>query len=130
MSRGCPARQYEEYTSRLPLRLACRPPVINNMTLTCTFCVPPGTSCPGEPRVNPGCPTALPWHAHCKHSPGRNLILQTRRRRFLPFFRLADQELVLFDQSFAPAGLTARFESVFFPLVYTRVELCLIRVNT
>lgn len=96
MSRGCPARQYEEYTSRLPLRLACRLPVINNMTLTCTFCMPPGTSCPG--RVEGASRVPYGPATHTANTVGQEL---NSVQRPPPSPSAWNQESFLFDQSFS-----------------------------
>lgn len=123
MSRGCPARQYEEYTSRLPLRLACRLPVINNMTLTCTFCMPPGTSCPG--RVEGASRMPYGPATHTANTVGQEL---NSAQRPSPSLSAWNQESFLFDQSFS---LQPRhwFERVFLSLE-KRVGHCLIQVNT
>lgn len=96
MSRGCPARQYEEYTSRLPLRLACRLPIINNMTLTCTFCMPPGTSCPG--RVEGASRVPYGPATHTANTVGQEL---NSAQRPPPSPSAWNQESFLFDQSFS-----------------------------
>lgn len=118
MSRGCPGRQYEECTSRLPLRLACRRPVINNMTLTCTFCVPPATSCSGGAEGASGMPYG-PALSHTANTQSAELNSAER----LPAPLCANQGSALFNQ-FSSAVLDKPPGSPF------STRHCLINVNT